>query len=249
MLASDGTVPLKGNLLPDETELRDLGSETLRYRRSYVRDIFSTSHTTTFFSGSIVDVKDYLRPVDDDYAYLGATGKRWKYLYVSRDIFVDGLVDGVDVSEHVINPDVHHKRLDIQRTGVLVGTRQTLNFSEKFIVEDDPVAERVNIDFSLVEPCDWVDFELTASGTIISAPATGYKIRLLAFYWSSDADIVTALRWGATGSNMFALPIKGIIGMNLIGRERDAPEATELYGYLSGAGTMRGSIGYKIVPV
>jgi len=185
----------------------------------------------------------------DDDVDIGLSTLRFKNLHLSRNIYVDGLVDGVDVSEHVINPDVHHKRLDIQRTGVLVGTRQTLNFSQKFIVEDDPVAERVNIDFSLIEPCDWVDFQLTASGTIISAPATGYKIRLLAFYWSCDADIITALRWGATGDNMFALPMKGVVGMNLIGRERDAPEATELYGYLSGAGTMRGSIGYKIVPV
>jgi len=241
MLASDGSVPLKGNLVPDQPNLRDLGSETLGL----------------------------------------------------RNVYVDGLVDGVDVSEHVINPDVHHKRLDIKKAGVLIGTRQTLNFidsttvefrvlddpdleevkiqglsyvphqqegvrvterrainwSKKFIIKDDPAYDRVNVDFSLVEPCDWVDFQLTASGTIISAPTTGYKIRLLAFYWSSDADIVTALRWGATGSNMFALPMKGITGMNLIGRERDAPEATELYGYLSGAGTMRGSIGYKIVAV
>jgi len=46
---------------------------------------------------------------------------------------------------------------------------------------------------------------------------------------------------------MWALPTKGAISKNLISRERDAPEATGLYIYMSGAGRVIGTVGYEVV--
>jgi len=99
---------------------------------------------------------------------------------------------------------------------------------------------------------DYEDFDETATAEstieIIPAPSTGQKIRLFDVHFASTEDVVTALRFGATGDLMWALPTKGAISKNLINRERDAPEATGLYVYISGAGRVLGSIGYEIVP-
>jgi len=96
------------------------------------------------------------------------------------------------------------------------------------------------------------DFDVTttaeATTEVIPAPATGYKIRLFDIHFACDSDIITALRFGATGDLMWALPTKGAISKNLINRERDAPEATGLYVYTSAAGRVIGTIGYEIVP-
>jgi hypothetical protein len=83
--------------------------------------------------------------------------------------------------------------------------------------------------------------DLTATG-IIHTPATGKKIRLKAFAWSSNADIVTALQFGTTGDLLFAIQQKGIIGMNLIGCNVEGAVNEALYGYLSGTGTMKGTV-------
>jgi len=99
----------------------------------------------------------------------------------------------------------------------------------------------------------YTDFDITttaeATTEVIPAPATGYKIRLFDIHFASTADIITALRFGATGDLMWALPTKGAISKNLINRERDAPEATGLYVYISGAGRVLGTIGYEVVSV
>jgi len=106
-----------------------------------------------------------------------------------------------------------------------------------------------------VEPIarGYKDFDVTttteATTEVIPAPATGYKIRLFDVHFGSTADVITALRFGATGSLMWALPTKGAISKNLINRERDAPEATGVYVYISGAGRVLGSLGYEVVPV
>jgi len=105
-----------------------------------------------------------------------------------------------------------------------------------------------------VEPIkrDYKDFDVTttaeATTEVIPAPATGYKIRLFDVHFASTEDVVSALRFGATGSLMWALPTIGAVSKNLIGRERDAPEATGVYIYISGAGRVLGSLGYEIVP-
>jgi len=82
---------------------------------------------------------------------------------------------------------------------------------------------------------------LTATG-IIHAPASGKKIRLKAFVWSSNADITTALRFGAAGDLLFAIQAKGVVGFNLIGCNLEGAVDEPLYGYLSGTGTMRGTV-------
>jgi len=99
----------------------------------------------------------------------------------------------------------------------------------------------------------YTDFDITttaeATTEVIPAPATGYKIRLFDIHFASTADIITALRFGATGDLMWALPTIGAISKNLINRERDAPEATGLYVYTSDAGRVIGTIGYEVVSV
>jgi len=82
---------------------------------------------------------------------------------------------------------------------------------------------------------------LTATG-IIHTPASGKKIRLKAFAWSSNADIVTALRFGTGGDLLFAIQAKGVIGFNLLGCNIEGAVDEALYGYLSAAGTMRGTV-------
>jgi hypothetical protein len=85
-------------------------------------------------------------------------------------------------------------------------------------------------------------FSITSSGTIYT-PAAGKKVRLLAFFWSSNADIITSLRFGSGGSDMFPLQKIGVSAMNLLGLGplEGAADAV-LYGYLSAAGTMKGTV-------
>lgn len=82
---------------------------------------------------------------------------------------------------------------------------------------------------------------LTATD-IIHTPASGKKIRLKGFAWSSNADIVTALRFGTGGDLLFPIQAKGVIGMNLIGCNLEGAVDEPLYGYLSGTGTMKGTV-------
>jgi hypothetical protein len=83
--------------------------------------------------------------------------------------------------------------------------------------------------------------DLTATG-IIHTPAAGKKIRIKGFAWSSNADIVTALRFGTAGDLLFPLQAKGVIAMNLVGCNIEGAVDESLYGYLSGTGTMRGTV-------
>jgi len=82
---------------------------------------------------------------------------------------------------------------------------------------------------------------LTSTG-IIRTPASGKKIRIKAFAWSSNADITTALRFGTGGDLLFAIQAKGVVGMNLVGCNIEGAVNEALYGYLSGSGTIRGSV-------
>jgi hypothetical protein len=83
--------------------------------------------------------------------------------------------------------------------------------------------------------------DLTAT-SIIHTPASGKKIRLKGFVWSSNADIVTALRFGTDGDLLFAIQAKGVVGMNLVGCNVEGAVGEALYGYLSGTGTMKGTV-------
>jgi len=83
--------------------------------------------------------------------------------------------------------------------------------------------------------------DLTSTG-IIHTPASGKKIRVKAFTWSSNADVVTALRFGTAGDLLFPIQAKGVIGMNLVGCNIEGAVNEALYGYLSGTGTMKGTV-------
>jgi len=83
--------------------------------------------------------------------------------------------------------------------------------------------------------------DLTSTG-VVHTPASGKKIRVKGFAWSSNADIVTALRFGTGGDLLFAIQAKGVIGMNLIGANVEGAVDEALYGYLSGTGTMKGTV-------
>jgi len=83
--------------------------------------------------------------------------------------------------------------------------------------------------------------DLTATG-VIHTPASGKKIRLKAFVWSSNADIVTALRFGTSGDLLFTIQAKGVVGMNLIGCNIEGAVNEALYGYLSGTGVVKGTV-------
>ena len=84
-------------------------------------------------------------------------------------------------------------------------------------------------------------FSITTSGTIVT-PTSGKKLRLLGFMFSSNADIVTSLRWASGGSDMYPLQQKGVVGFNLIGLACEGDTDEVLYGYLSAAGTMKGTV-------
>jgi len=83
--------------------------------------------------------------------------------------------------------------------------------------------------------------DLAATG-VIYTPASGKKIRLKAFAWSSNADIVTGLRFGTGGDLLFTIQSKGVVGMNLLGCNIEGAVNEALYGYLSGTGNMRGTV-------
>lgn len=81
-----------------------------------------------------------------------------------------------------------------------------------------------------------------ATTTIIRTPASGKKIRLKGFSWSSSTDIETALRFGASGDLLFRIMKKGVIAMNLIGCNIEGAVDEPIYAYLGGTGTMAGTI-------
>lgn len=86
-----------------------------------------------------------------------------------------------------------------------------------------------------------VPISLTSTD-IIHKPNDGKKIRLKLFIWSSNADIVTALRFGTEGDLLFPIQAKGVVGMNLVGCNIEGKKNESLYGYLSEAGTMKGTV-------
>jgi len=53
---------------------------------------------------------------------------------------------------------------------------------------------------------------------------------------------VTALRFGTGGDLLFAIQAKGVIGMNLVSYHIEGAVNESLYGYLSGSGTMKGTV-------
>lgn len=93
------------------------------------------------------------------------------------------------------------------------------------------------------EGTTWTHFSETTSGEILAAPGSGKALEIVAFIFSSSADIVTSLRFGSGGDDMFPLQTKGAVGMNFVGvKAPRGGDNANLYAYLSAAGTMKGSV-------
>jgi len=133
--------------------------------------------------------------------------------------------DVVDISDRAAR-DLGHLDID--------------NFPSNFPLPSTQVSDLKNIT-DITKTATQKKIDITATG-IIHTPASGRKIRLKGFSWSSNADIVTALRFGTTGDLLFPLQAKGVIGMNLIGCNIEGGVDEALYGYLSGTGAMKGTV-------
>ena len=81
----------------------------------------------------------------------------------------------------------------------------------------------------------------TSSGAIIT-PSSGKKLRLLGFFLWTNASITTSLRWTSTGDDIAGLSQQGVVAMNLIGSEELGGKDEALYLYISGSGTVKGTV-------
>jgi len=85
---------------------------------------------------SIVNFYRHITPITDATHDIGINGKRWRNLRLSGNIVIDGLVDGVDVSEHVKDPNAHHKKPEISSLDPSWRGTVAIPFSTK----DDPAS-------------------------------------------------------------------------------------------------------------
>ena len=112
------------------------------------------------------------------------------------------------------------------------------NYAEAYRAIHDKLEEILaELDFSAIQK----KIDLAATG-VIYTPSSGKKIRLKGFMWSSNADVVTALRFGVDGDLLFPIQARGVIGMNLVGCNIEGAVDEVLYGYLGGTGTMKGTV-------
>lgn len=118
--------------------------------------------------------------------------------------------------------------------------REITNFPDEYPLPSSQVASLQTIT-DVNKVATPIKIELSSSG-VIHTPSSGKKIRLKGFSWSSDADIVTAIRFGASGDLLFSLQTTGAIGMNLIGCNIEGAADQAIYGYLSAAGNMKGTL-------
>jgi len=96
------------------------------------------------------------------------------------------------------------------------------------------------------------NFSLASSGELIPAGSgTRKHIKILAFWieLSADASTIVSFRFGQNGEDMFPKSKSGLAAMNLIGTGQDilSPESTNLYLYIDGTLTARGTVIYKYV--
>jgi hypothetical protein len=77
----------------------------------------------------------------------------------------------------------------------------------------------------------------TASGEVVAAPGTGYKLRVYGFYLCNEADEIARLRYGGSTGTVFAVcPSKGVAAMNLLGVNEAGGENQNIYLEKSGTG-------------
>jgi hypothetical protein len=95
-----------------------------------------------------------------------------------------------------------------------------------------------------------LNFSKTTSGELIpaqSTPATRKHIKLYAIWFELSAEAtLVSLRWGATGEDMFPKTKSGLAALNLVGcgNFRKGQENTNLYLFINGTLTVKGTIIY-----
>lgn len=134
--------------------------------------------------------------------------------------------------------------IQLRNAGVEIDPRQIRALTSSDVVDISDKAARVLGKVDVTDVTKTVvqkKIDLTATGAI-HTPASGKKIRIKAFQWSCDADVITALRFGAGGDLLFPIQAKGVIAMNLVGCNIEGAVDEILNGYLSGSGNMKGTV-------
>jgi hypothetical protein len=73
-------------------------------------------------------------------------------------------------------------------------------------------------------------------------------LAILGFFYYSNADITTELRFKTSGKLIAGLSVEGAVGMNLVGMKPPTGEVDEVVEiYLSGSGTVKGWICFEEV--
>jgi hypothetical protein len=104
-----------------------------------------------------------------------------------------------------------------------------------------------------MERCKLIkNFSETSSTELIPAGSgTRKHIKILAFWieLSADADSIVSFRFGSDGEDMFPKSASGLAALNLIGAGNHvvSPEGTNLYLYIDGTLTARGTVVYTHV--
>lgn len=96
------------------------------------------------------------------------------------------------------------------------------------------------------------NFSISSSAELVPAGSGTRKlIKILAFWieLSADPDTIVSFRFGSTGEDMFPKSKAGLAAMNLVGTGNHifSPEETNLYLYIDGTLTARGTVVYKYV--
>jgi hypothetical protein len=85
---------------------------------------------------------------------------------------------------------------------------------------------------------------LTSAGSVtVYVPSAGRRVKVTAWSFYTNADVVVELRFGVSGNVIAGLPFKGCLAMNNFGNEcptGDVDEKVEVYG--GGAVTVKGWI-------
>ena len=125
---------------------------------------------------------------------------------------------------------------------------------EAFKAIHDKIAEvlaRLH-DVILKEEGTWLPFRLSPTSPPeeknIKTPTVGKKLQILSFFYYSDADIITEMRFETSDKLVAGLPTKGVAGMNELHRAPAEGGLNEaLMMYFSGVGNAVGWIVYKEV--
>jgi len=90
----------------------------------------------------------------------------------------------------------------------------------------------------------------TASGTVQTAPASGYRLRVFGYKLVAEEDEILRLRYGGATGTIFAIcPTKGVVAMNLVNLNEAGGEAQEIYLEKTGTGNALAVVYTETEPV